>query len=171
MGREHQLVIGKGKSDFVVVPFFFFFFWLDASPTAEDHLLTNLLPSALFILLLLMLMSACVCKRARTLGRAIGVHSLPGCASSLPHADCCLCPGLPAASPKAQYLPGLGEMQGNSREPLPKTSGFWQLSGLGHQEEGTLSAAGRASGSSCSNCGSNTSTRAKEPRGMNSLPL
>lgn len=112
-----------------------------------------------------------MCTRARALGRAIGVHSLPGCAGSLPHADCCLCPGLPAASPKAQYLPGLGEMQGNSKEPLPKTSGFWQLSGLGHQAEGTLSAAGRVSGSSCSNCGSNPSTRAKEPRGMNSLPL
>lgn len=56
---------------------------------------------------------------------------------------------------KPQYLPGLGKMQGDTKEPSSKAHGIRELSGLGHQVEGTLSAAGRASGSSCGNCSAN----------------
>lgn len=34
---------------------------------------------------------------------------------------------------RSQYLPGMGEMKGNSKQPLPKSSSFRELSGLGHQ--------------------------------------
>lgn len=62
-------------------------------------------------------------------------------------------------------------MQGNSQELLPKTSGFQWLGETGHQVERAVSAPGRTSGSSCSNCPSNPPTNAEEPSGMSSLPL
>ncbi|KAK2086306.1 hypothetical protein P7K49_035731 [Saguinus oedipus] len=60
---------------------------------------------------------------------------------------------------KPRYLPGLGEMQGDTKEPSPKARGIRELSGFGHQVQGTLSAAGRASGSSCGNFSANPGQR------------
>ena len=64
--------------------------------------------------------------------RVIAAHGLPGSPGSLwlpakPLADCCLCPGLPAASPKAQYIPGLGKCKETARNRylrLPASGGW-----------------------------------------------
>ena len=71
-------------------------------------------------------------SRSMCPGRATAAHGLPGCPGSLwlptkPPADCCLCPGLPAASLKAQYVPGLGGCKETARSHYLRllASGSW----------------------------------------------
>ena len=80
-----------------------------------------------------MQMNACVWAGPYTgPGKVIAAHGLPGCPGSLwlpakPSADYCLCPGLPAASPKVQYVPGLGECKETARSCYLRllASGGW----------------------------------------------
>lgn len=69
MGREHQLVVGKGKSDFVVVSFFFY--KLDASPATEYPLLTTFFSLLRYMPPFveyghLLLIDVCVCAHVHT---------------------------------------------------------------------------------------------------------
>lgn len=107
MGREHQLVVAKGKSDFVVVSFFFY--KLDASPATEYPLMTTFFSLLRYMPPFveyghLLLIDVCVCVLMCT--RAT-IHTEEGdgqeqfaclmvdgplSLATKPHSNCCLCP-------------------------------------------------------------------------------